>query len=210
MVDTRLIQNRSTEFIPHKKKTLTNRRKYYNAPFIFSIIILFATIGLWGGLLFYIKTLQTEKTQAEIQLDNVNKSIASSEIEDLQKLDLRLTTVSELLDKHVNIAPFLSLIEDNTLTNTIHFSNLSLTVSNEIYKVSMDGTADNFESLGYQAKIFNQNPSFQNVVFSNFTINEEDGSVSFSVEFSLNPELISYKLQKSVGIENISTKNSEQ
>ena len=204
MDNTPLVQKTSTTFIPKNKQTPARRKKYYNIFFGFSIFALFGVLSLWGGLFIYNRILVTEKSQVDNQLKTITSNIVSEElIKDFQILDLRLTTAEKLLNQHVNLAPFISLLEDQTLTNSVRFANIDFSHADGTFSVSMSGVARNFESLGYQKKVFTDEPSFTNIVFDGFSINEETGNIDFNTTFDVLHDLLSYKKQKEVGAPDI-------
>lgn len=211
MENTPLVQKTPTAFIPKNKKTPARKRKYYNIFFGFSVTVLFCVLGVWGALFIYNRTLVAEKSQIESELKTVTEDIVSEElVQDFQELELRLTMAEKLLNGHVNAAPLISKLEDLTLSNNIQFDGLNFTATEaEFYSISMSGTARNFESLGHQERLFNEEPAFTDVVFNQFSIDEETGFVKFGLAMNVSRELISYKNQKGVGQEDEESANSE-
>jgi hypothetical protein len=197
-----------TSFIP--KKPVVEERRMGSSISLFlllSIIIFLVSLGM--GVWVYIQKdmliKNIEKSAKEIK---VNKnSFELSSIEDIIRLNLRIKTAENLLDKHISIAPVFNFLEKNTLKQ-IRFKNFSFSSSgkdekgNPSVKVTMTGQAlaspEAYKIISLQADIFGsqQNRAFvRNTLLSDLSLGS-DGGVSFSASMNVLPDYLSYSSSK--------------
>lgn len=127
------------------------------------------------------------------KIDSINlaeKAFEPAVILKLKKLDIRLRAATELLDKHIALADFFESLGETTLPS-ISFSDFSFAFNEEGSEVSMSGEARGFTPIAQQSDQFEDNRYIRNHIFSDFAITET-GNVSFSLVFTLDPDLLTY------------------
>jgi len=193
-----------SSFIP--KKPIMTAPRTYRAPLnIFSIIsislFVLAILGS-GGVFLYQNYLNNQIAAASSSLHTEQDEFDQSTIEQLARLDSRLTVAQSLLQKHVALSNFFSALEDVTLP-TARFSDFAFSVgAQNALTVSMNGEAESFTSVALQSDALIGDTYFKNVMVSNFSV-EQSGAVSFTVTMTLDPSLVAYGTtpsQSSVGI----------
>jgi hypothetical protein len=199
-------QNFQTSFIPKKpivKETAIAPRSI-GVLFVIPLFILFTVLIATGGLYFYKITLN--KTAATKQADLVlaQNRFEPKKITELQILDKRLTSASEILSKHITIIPVFTALQDLTM-KTVRYTKFSYnlgTDNNKAINIKLSGVAIGYRDLALQANLFATKDVGKNLVdpvFSNLSL-DNNGNVLFNLEFSVDPSFVNYK-------QNISTEN---
>ncbi|HUD04155.1 MAG TPA: hypothetical protein VMR73_01545 [Candidatus Paceibacterota bacterium] len=182
-----------SSFIP--KKPIMNAPRTYHAPLsIFSIVsvsLFILTILGSVGVFLYQNYLNNEIAAASSSLHTEQDEFDQSTIEQLARLDSRLTVAQGLLQKHVAVSNFFSALEDVTLP-TARFSNFAFSVgAQNALTISMNGEAESFTSVALQSDALISDTYFKNVMVSDFSV-EQSGAVSFTVTMTLDPSLVAY------------------
>lgn len=180
-------------FIPKKSLDVSSRASGSPTSLVFllALLVFVASIVAAGGAFLYTQYL----TNA---IDSKSKSLALSEgafdkgaIEDLVRIDNRLTLSKGLLAKHVAVSGIFAFLSTQTLEQ-VSFNSFSYILGDDgTAKISMKGTANNFASVALQSDQFGGNKLLKNVVFSDITVGT-NGKVGFSVTADLDPSIISY------------------
>jgi hypothetical protein len=127
------------------------------------------------------------------RIDSINRAEKAFEpavILDLKKLDIRLRAGTELLSKHIAVSDFLESLGESTLPE-VSFNTFSFEYEPDGSYVDMAGEARGYLQIAQQSDIFEDNNYIQNHIFSGFTLTET-GRITFSLQFSLNPELLQF------------------
>jgi hypothetical protein len=212
-------QNFQTSFIP--KKPIVEERVTSARPvgvlLLGSIFILFVVLLGTGGIYFYKINLNNNLTSMQTSLNNYKTNFEPSEITQLQVLDKRLQSATDILNNHIAISPVFAELENITM-HTVRFtkfsygatdaSNSTTTVAatttstnpNTI-DIQMSGIATDYRSVALQSDLFNQDKNFINPVFSNLTL-DINGNVLFDLEFSVPLSFVNYKQSLSTQIQN--------
>ena len=184
-----------TTFIP-KKKLVEERKKQIISPKNSSFIsllagLLFVTaiVSIIGVYLYKLQVTNKVST-AVASINRAEKAFEPSVIVELKKLDIRLRAATELLDKHVALSDFFASLGETTLPD-IMFNDFNFTFNDDYSEVAMSGEARGFLPIAQQSDLFEKNQYIINHIFSDFQITDT-GFVSYSLTFSLNPELLSY------------------
>ncbi len=127
------------------------------------------------------------------RVDSINRAEKAFEpaiILELRKLDIRLRAATELLDQHIALSDFFDSLGETTLPD-ISFNDFQINFDEETPSVSMSGTARGYVAIAQQSELFGNNQYIENAIFSDFALNET-GLVSFSLEFTLNRNLLKF------------------
>ncbi len=198
-----------TTFIP-KKKLAESRagntgEKQHARSSLLSLLagLLFITAVVSVLGVYFYKIAKQKELATKIQvIKSSEKSFEPGLILELKKLDIRLRAAAELLDKHIALSDFFASLGESTLPS-VSFKSFSYTYKDGIADVKMDGEAEDYLPIAQQSDLFEANRYIMNPIFSDFQ-KTEDGTVSFSLSFSLNPELIRYGYKiKNAGIKDI-------
>lgn len=183
-----------TDFIPKQSQRPSFKKSSFSNPFfVIAIGIFFLVLFVWGGLTAYKYLLEQEKTQREATLtEQFEQNVDADLVNELETFDDKLQAVEDLLDNHTDIALLLDLIEQDTLTNSVRYSDFNYSVEDGNLVVTLSGEARSFASLGFQKKVLLENENVIDPVFSSFGINEEEGLVTFRLTYSIDPRVTSF------------------
>ncbi len=185
-----------TTFIPKKKlavardeKNVKITKKNSLMGLLAGLLFVTALVSVIGVYLYKASIASGLKNKIE-SINRAEKAFEPTVILALKKLDIRLRAATDLLDKHVAISDFFDSFGESTLPS-VSFSNFSFVYNEEAPEVSMVGEAKSYLAIAQQSDLFEKNQYIQNHIFSDFQLTET-GRVSFSLSFTLNPELIRY------------------
>lgn len=162
---------------------------------------------------FYTQYLETSLIEKQEELARAQAAFEPEVISDLNEIDTRLSSATEILEAHTAVTPVFDVIESITLVSvqltdvTIRSRSRAMT-QDEIQAqnrsetpietdggdvvVSMIGLARDYAGVALQSQAMSENEELINPELSNFELNEQ-GSITFSVEFSLPESYMSYE-----------------
>ena len=157
-------------------------------------IIFLASIVAAGGMYFYKSSLIKSVAEKNAQLEIARNSFEPALINDLQALDRRIDSATDILSKHIILSPIFDELSRLTL-RTIRYTKFSYTISKDtgVVDIKMSGQASDYNSIALQANAFNKSKAIQNVIFSNLTLDER-GKPSFDLSFTVDRSFVSYSV----------------
>ncbi len=188
-----------TSFIP-KKPMVEERATSGGVSFgIFTIIgifVLFSVVLATVGLYFYKGILNKNITQMRNDLEKAKGRFEPAKISELQVLDRRLRASSEILSKHITVAPVFKVLSEITM-KTVRYTQFNYTFGGDEKDpkviIDMDGLAVGYRSIALQSDLFTEKAkNFIDPVFSNLTLDDK-GNVLFNLKFSVDPAFVNYK-----------------
>lgn len=151
------------------------------------VVSLLAAIGVFA----YQKILESRLASKEAELAKAQSSIDESTVKSLIELRNRLSAGKQLLDSHVAFSGFFTTLEQATLKN-VHLASSELNFGEgHVAKLTLIGTAKNFNALAAQSQAFTNAIGFKDAIFSNITI-QQGGGVSFTLSANLDPSIIAF------------------
>ena len=166
------------------------------ATVVFAISILLA-IGVFGYK-FYLK-YNIDKMGAD--LEKARATLQSETIDELTRLDDRLTLAKDLIANHQALTPLFEFLEISTPVS-VRFSDFHYSTTDQGLELFMRGEARGYAALALQADIFDKSQYLRDFIFSNLSLNER-GDVTFSFKATVDPNIVSY--EKMVGRIGVST-----
>jgi hypothetical protein len=188
-------QNFQTSFIP--QKPMVKERVAYARPvgflFVISLFISFTVLLATGGLYFYKGIIIKNIASMNNDLNLAKNRFEPSKITELQVLNKRLRSSTEILSKHIAITPIFSVLEQLTM-KTVRYTKFSynLDADKNVVDVKMSGQAIGYRSVALQSDLLAKNKNLVNIIFSNLTL-DNSGNVLFDLEFSVDPSFVNYK-----------------
>lgn len=167
-----------------------------------------------GGVFFYTQYLESDLADKKQELAQAQAAFEPEVIEELEKIDTRISSAAEILNNHTAVTPVFDVIESITLAS-VQLTNLSVhsrtgmmttseaqDASDELPEgveeddgdvvVSLTGIARDYASVQLQAQALEENEEILNPELSDFSLNEQ-GNVVFSIDFTLDEEYMSYE-----------------
>lgn len=160
--------------------------------FIGSLVAAIAAFGYQGFLHKSIADKSDSLQKAEAAFD-------PSTIQQLRRLDARMTNVESLLQKHSTTLALFGFLSQQTLVN-VQFTSFSFELQPDgTGMLSLDGVANNFSTIALQSDQFNAASTvLKDVVFSGIKVGSAN-SVQFNVKATVDPTLLSYSKALSGG-----------
>ena len=180
-----------TSFVP-KQPVSPSKRPHSSGSNLFlvlSIVIVVIAVAVSGAVYLYASYLTgVEKTKAA-QVTAAENNVSPGTVEQFIKLRDRLSAADLLLNKHVELSQFFTLLEGITLQN-VHFNSLKITVNaDNSATIDMAGDALNFNALAAESTTFAAEQNVKSAIFSGISVNK-DNSVGFSLNATLAPALV--------------------
>jgi len=179
-------------FIPKQSLTAASRSGGgLGLFFLLAILIFVMSLVAGGGAFAYERFLNGKITEKDGQLQLAEGAFNAGTIQDLVRMDSRLTQAHTLLQKHVSPSAIFYFLSTITLQR-VQLGGLDFTLLPDgSATISLSGTGDSFSSVALQSDQFNASKVLRDVIFSNITV-DTGSKVNFSVNASLDPQLISY------------------
>lgn len=151
--------------------------------FVISVLFAIGTFGYNFWLDYSIRNMDAE-------LDRIRATISPETVEEIIRLDNRLISTKELLDKHIALSPVFEFLESST-PSSVRFNGLEYSLTDKGHEIRLFGEATSYASLALESDVINRSDDFRNTVFSDLNLNQQ-GNVAFSLSAVLGPEILSY------------------
>src|SRR3989344_2207157 len=179
-----------SSFIPHEVPTpvVPVRRSGKGLADLFalvSLVLFVASIALGVGVFLYREYLTANASSKIDQLERAKAAFEPSLIAELTRLDDRMRSASEILQKHIAPSAVFTMLEQTTI-GSVGFTSLEFEVNDEeSMAVRMDGVAGSVNGIALQADLFSKGGMLSSPIFSN--INRELDGVHFSLSAHVTP-----------------------
>lgn len=159
-------------------------------------IILIGTILAAAGMFLFERFVERSIDSKTESLDRARAAFEPKTIEELLRLDTRLTLGKELLVNHLAPSYVFDELEAITL-KSVRFRDFTFRETTPgAFDVSMAGEARSFNALALQSDAFGKSGVFLEPIFDGLNINET-GNVVFAFSASVDTELIRYRARAS-------------
>ncbi len=180
-------------FIPKKSLDVSASRSggSFGLVFLIALLVFIASLVAAGSAFLYTQYLNTSLASKTKSLALAEGAFDPGTIQELVRIDNRLTQSKTLLAKHVAVSNIFTFLSQQTLEQ-VSFSNFEYILGEDgIAKISLKGTANSFATVALQSDQFGGNKLLKNVVFSDITV-DTSGKVGFAVIADLDPSIVSY------------------
>ncbi len=157
---------------------------------LIAIVLFVASVALAIGVSLYNGYLQSSATSKLSQLERAKSAFEPSLIQELTRLDDRMRTAGEILNKHISPSAFFDMLEQSTITS-VAFNSLDFNASDPAeMTIGMAGVAGSVNAIALQADLFSKGGTLVSPIFSN--INRQADGVHFSFSGTLSPASVNY------------------
>ena len=193
----RMDTNFQTSFIP--KKPLAEERapasSGHTSLFTFIATIVFvASLAGGAAAYFYKASLRQTIVKQQSDLDLARNAFEPSLITQLKQLDRRITDANTILSTHIVVSPIFDALAANTL-KSIQFTKFTYTTptdSKSPIAVQMTGKAHDYSSIALESDQLATNKNIHNSIFSNLSLDDQTGNVTFDLSFTVDADLVRY------------------
>ncbi|NTV22443.1 MAG: hypothetical protein HGB03_02635 [Candidatus Yonathbacteria bacterium] len=190
-----------TSFIPKQSFDQVKKKRNTGTWLLVSLsgFVLALSLVAAAGVFFYERMLTTDVADMRDRLERMRSAFEPTLVQELKRLDERLSTLNAVLGGHVAFSEFFSVLEQNTL-QTVRFRQFTYQMNTENgAEVTLSGEATSYSSVALQSDVFGKNRYFHDPIFSDMTLDNK-GNVTFNVTFILDDELIKYDVADAVNI----------
>jgi hypothetical protein len=179
-------------FIPKEALAASARRgSGMGLLLMLAILIFVASLGAAGAVVGWEYLLNKQITKNETDLTAREKAFEVTSIQDLIRLDKRLSEAKGLLQKHVSPSVLFSFLADITLQK-VQFTAFDYSLKPDgTAGITLEGNADSFQSVALQSDKFGGTQVLKDVVFSNITVGTT-GRVNFSIAATVDSKYLLY------------------
>lgn len=178
-------------FIPKASLAAAGRGGGMGLFFLLAIIIFVLSLVSAGAAFGYTQILNNTIADKDESLRKAEGAFNPGTIQDLLRLDNRLTQARTLLQKHVAPSAILYFLSTITLER-VQLNSFEMGInSNGSASLSVTGSADSFSSVALQSDQFGATKLLKDVIFSGISVNES-GKVGFTVNATVDPSLLLY------------------
>lgn len=180
----------TTSFIPKESLHVdaARRRVGGNPTALANLVtgaLLILAILAAGGVYAFQTYTESAITAKEDSLARSQEAFEPSTIEELSKLDTRITAAGTLLKNHLSVSKLFDELEQTTLSSVRYDSfNYSL-VSPGHATLTMTGEASGYNSVALQSDAFSKSTVVTDPLFSNVNVGK-DGAITFDFTGVLN------------------------
>jgi hypothetical protein len=179
-------------FIPKQALTAASRGSGAGLFFLLALLVFVMSVVAAGGAFAYQQYLNGQITSKDKMLKTAEGAFDAGAIQDLVRMDARLTQARTLLQSHVSPSAIFAFLSTVTLQK-VQFDSFDLSVNKDgSATMALGGSADSFSTVALQSDQLGSSKVLRDVVFSGITVGE-NGKVSFTVNATVDPSLILYR-----------------
>ena len=188
--------NFQTSFIP--KKPLAEERApatRHTSLFTFIATIVFlGAVAAAVAVYFYKESLTKTIATQQAELSAARNAFEPSLITQLKTLDRRITDANTIVNNHIVISPIFDALQTNTLKSIqfTHFAYTMPTNPGDPISVLMTGKARDYASIALESDQLATNKNIHNSIFSNLSLDDQTGLVTFNLSFTVDSDLVRY------------------
>ena len=182
-----------TSFVPHPggQQARQYRNDFGSALSVLAYLVLAVMVAAALGVFVYNRVLISEQASKDAELSKAESSIDSVAVQNFIRLRDRLSASKGLLDNHVSVSSFFTLLE-NILPSTTRFTSLHIVMDAKgAVALQGAGVAQSFNALAAASNAFAKDGRIKNAIFSNISVTNS-GAVSFKLAATLDPSLVAY------------------
>lgn len=158
---------------------------------LLAITLFVIAIVLSGGAFFYKGLLASQIDANKASLDRAKSAFEPEIIDQIIRLDTRIETSKKLLTSHLAVTPFFDFLSTVTLS-TVRFKDFSFSyLASDKIGAEMKGQAESYASVALESDLLNAQKNLKDVIISDMAL-EPNGTVSFKVQMTVDPGLVSY------------------
>lgn len=182
-----------TSFVPHPggQQARQYRSNVGGVLNILAYVVLGIAVISAIGVFAYGKVLAGEKAAKDAELAKAEANIDPTAVQNFIRLRDRLSASSGLLDHHIAVSQFFTLLE-KILPSTTRFTTLHIvTDAKGAVALQGSGVAQSFNALAAASNAFAKDGRIKDAIFSNIAV-ANSGAVSFKLGATIDSSLLAY------------------
>jgi len=185
-----------TSFVPHTASAAarTFRADWSGAFAFLGYGILAIIFALAVGVFFYGRILSASQAAKDAELAKAEAAIDPATVESFVALRNRLNSGQTLLNNHVALSSFFTLLQTIGPT-TVRFSSMHLVLDGTgVAKLEGAGVAKSFNALAAASSALAADGRIKDAIFSRIVVSSKDGSVAFALAAKLDSKLVAFSV----------------
>lgn len=163
----------------------------------FATLVVLVTALSWGGVFLYKRYLVQQKAVLQTSIDEARKGVGTDFVNDMKRLDTRMSATNELLRQHIVVTPIFKALEQSTL-RSVQYKSFSYSLKSDgattdTVSVALTGAARSYATIALQSDAFGQSSVIRNPVFSDLTVDDKARSINFNLSFFVPRDKVSYQ-----------------
>ncbi len=185
-----------TSFIPKQEvimaKDMSKNAHRFSVLSIIAVSVFSIAVILAIGVFIYQRSLVRDINTMNAKLVSAKTAFEPGFIDELVKLDRRISAAEEVLSSHTVTTPIFGLLENETIQG-VSFSDFSYILdAKKQPSISMKGQAVNFLAIASQSDVFSSDKKIINPLFSELNLDDK-GTANFAFKSSLDSLSFLYK-----------------
>lgn len=148
---------------------------------IVAYFILFVSIVLSGGVLWYRASISQGIDRDLLLLEKAEATLDQSLLQDVRDLDNRIAISQRILDRHYSVAAVIEELGKET-TPSIQFEAFMFGQEQGEYLIQLDGFARSYTAIAEQSRSFSESTLFNDHLFSGIALDDTKALVRFKLE----------------------------
>jgi nitrate reductase NapE component len=153
-----------------------------------SVVIFIISIFLALGMFGYKFYLKYRIEAMSVELEEARVAVEPEIIRELTRLDNRIVSTRDLINKHLVLTPVFEFLETST-PKALRFNEFRYTKTDKGMKLSMRGEARGYATLALESDILDKSQYFRDSRFSDLNLSDR-GDVSFSFAATIDSTLL--------------------
>lgn len=179
-------------FIPKASLTAQSRGSGMGLFFLLALLVFVMSLIAAGGALAYQQFLHGQITKKDAELRTAEGAFDASAIRDLVRMDSRIIQANALLQSHVSPSAIFAFLSTVTLEK-VQFGSFDLAINKDgRAAMTLAGVTDSFSTVALQSDQLGASKVLSDVIFSGITVNDATGKVAFTVNATVDPNLLLY------------------
>jgi hypothetical protein len=159
--------------------------------FFLALLVFLMSLLAAGGVFGYEQLLNKRIVDKDDSLRKAEGAFSAGTIQDLVRMDNRLVQAKTLLQKHISPSALFYFLSTITLER-VQLTGMDMTMQPDgSASITLSGIADSFSSVALQSDQFGASKALRDVVVSGVSV-AESGRVTFAVNATVDPALVSY------------------
>ncbi len=183
-------------FIPKRPVNSISSERRTMGFFSLITLVIFISMGIAAGSMYFWKITLIKQLESSSQdLIDQEKAFDKNFISAAVRLNGRIESSKNLLNKHVAVTSLLDALGKNTL-QSVQFVDFGFSTSQlggtSVLRVTMKGAARDYTALAAQSGEIGKVNAFKDPVFSEFSLTQE-GKISFALSMNVDTSLLEYR-----------------
>lgn len=163
------------------QKKQVNGRALVDRGFVIVILLSLAVLAAWGGLRFYMYTVDKSIASLQANIENSNDGLTGEKVDRVVDIHTRLTHISEGNEESVDIPALVSQLEKLTVPE-VRLTEYRYDAVAKMIKIS--GTTSNFRFVAQQLIGFRSESPLQDIQVEKIG-NVDEGQIPFTLKAAI-------------------------